>query len=188
MAGLAVQRDELRDGRGHQVGVGALLRRQQREQFLGDHAAHDHVLAAVHEGRDAPELVVADMEHGTGAEEGRLRADVPHPGRARAHGEQVALREHRAGLPAGDRRGVDDQQGGVGVDLGDGVLGRAGGQEGLVGVGALGVVAQPQRLVVAAEFGPRLGDRVADLLVLPDDDLGIEVLDGEGHLEAAQRQ
>ena len=114
--GLAVQRDELRDGRRHQIRVGALLRRQQREQFLGDHPADDHVLAAVDEGWDAPELVVADVEHRSGAEEGGLRADVPHPRGARAHREQVAVGEHRAGLPSGDRRGVDDQERGVGVD------------------------------------------------------------------------
>ena len=108
--------------------------------------------------------------------------DVAQPGDRHAHGDQVGVRQHRAARPAADRRGVDDQQRGIRVDVQAGVGRVAGGQERLVAVAGPGIVAQPQRGLGGRADGPRRTDRAADLLLLPDHHLGAEVLDREGHL------
>ena len=92
------------------------------------------------------------------------------------------MRQHRAAGPAADRRGVDDQQRGIRVDVQAGVRGVAAGQERLVAVSGVSVVAQPQRGFGRRGGGPRRADRAADLLLLPDHHLRAEVLEREGHL------
>ena len=92
------------------------------------------------------------------------------------------MRQHRAAGPPADRRGVDDQQRGVRVDVQAGVRGVAAGQERLVAVVGISVVAQPQRGLAGRAGCPRRAHGAADLLLLPDHHLRAEVLDREGHL------
>ena len=84
--------------------------------------------------------------------------------------------------PAADGRGVDDQQRGIRVDVQAGVGRVAAGQERLVAVLGVGVVAQPQRGLGTRAGGPRRAYGAADLLLLPDHHLRAEILDREGHL------
>ena len=106
---------------------------------------------------------------------GRARVVPVH--QALADAGRVA--EHRAVGPALERRGVDDEERRRGVDGPVRVVGRLAGEPGLVAVRSPSC--RTQRAVRPAT---RTGgaDGVADLLLLPDHDARVEVVDDERQL------
>ena len=180
---VGVDRHDLLGRRTHDEAVVAVLRLDDPAQLLGVDPAGQHVGAPHPEGGEGGHQG-GHVEHRTGVQVDGLLGD------ALDHGHHHVLGQDR---PVGQLGPVGDPPEGPGVELdhrgvrvdGDaGVRGGPRGQEGLVArvvpvdVSAGPVVLQPEGL--AGPEAPGLGDLGADLLVLPDDDLGPGVVE-EGH-------
>ncbi len=104
--------------------------------------------------------------------------------------DERARGQHRGIRPAVEGRGVDEEQRRVRGRVGVGIVGLPGRDELLVlariaspvacRAGGVGVVADPPRLVVRR--GPTGPYGIPDLLLLPDDERGCEIVDHERQL------
>ena len=150
----------------------------RRQISSGVRPPDEHVGAAVVVG-GARRGERRDVEQRTGVEEHRRVADVLHPAEDEILEQQRGVRQHGRLRGAGERRGVHREQAAARVDVA--LVGwLAGGEDGFVPIGGVGVVTDPASVV--GRSVPRLADRVADLLLLPHDDARREVLDDEAQL------
>ena len=122
------------------------------------------------------------MEQRAGIDEHAVVVGSGGPAGESRHRDKVAVAEHRAGRSIDDRSGIDDQQRVVWVDFGRHGFGPAGGDQILITARHIGIMLNPLG-PLACQFA-RSSDALTDLLLLPDDDPRIEVVDDESELVA----
>ena len=179
VAALLIGVDDLVHGRAHDEGARAPLAFDQPADLLGVDPAGEDVGAREMEGGQR------GHERGHVKERARVevhvvRADLLQVGHDQVLEDDGRVAQEGTVGPAREGCGVELQDRGAGIDLDAGVLGRSRCQEGLVAPRSLVVVAQPEG--VPTGLLPGLADGFADLVLLPDDHRGLDVLQDEGQL------